>query len=159
MGVLQSLIGFLGRALLSLIFISSGLHKILNWDGTEQFLIQGLNQCLGMSIEYPWLQGWIELGVEHSYALLVAATAVELFCGLMVFLGVNVRFGALLLFLFLIPTTAIFHHFWMLQGPERELQSIMFLKNLSIMGGLLLLVAYGRRGCKSTQCETTNSSK
>ena len=155
MGFLRSLIGFLGRALLSLIFIASGLHKLLNWSASEQFLIQGINECLGMSVGHGWIQEWLEIALQNVYALLATATAVELACGLMIFLGVSARFGALILFLYLIPTTAVFHHFWMLQGVERELQSIMFLKNIAIMGGLLVLVAYGRGGCCEPKTEST----
>jgi putative oxidoreductase len=45
--------------------------------------------------------------------------------------------------LHLIPTTAIFHNFWALQGMEQQDNMINFLKNLAIMGGLLVLAANG----------------
>ncbi|HYT56152.1 MAG TPA: DoxX family protein, partial [Verrucomicrobiae bacterium] len=52
------------------------------------------------------------------------------------------RWGALLLFLYLIPVTLIFHNFWAYSGIEMQTQLVNFLKNLSIMGGLLLVAAY-----------------
>jgi putative oxidoreductase len=43
----------------------------------------------------------------------------------------------------LIPTTLLFHNFWAMQGMEQQDNMIHFLKNLAIMGGLLILAAYG----------------
>jgi len=45
------------------------------------------------------------------------------------------------LFFYLIPTTLFFHNFWSLGGIERQTEMVNLLKNLSIMGGLLLVVA------------------
>jgi putative oxidoreductase len=47
------------------------------------------------------------------------------------------------LFLFLIPTTFIFHNFWAYEGAEYVNQMQHFLKNLAIMGGLALIVGLG----------------
>jgi putative oxidoreductase len=47
------------------------------------------------------------------------------------------------LFLFLIPTTLIFHAFWAYEGLEYVNQMHHFLKNLAIMGGLALIVGLG----------------
>ncbi|MCS7271144.1 MAG: DoxX family protein, partial [Gemmataceae bacterium] len=48
-----------------------------------------------------------------------------------------------LLIVFLIPATVIFHNFWAFEGQEQQMQMIMFLKNLAILGGLLLVVGFG----------------
>jgi putative oxidoreductase len=58
--------------------------------------------------------------------------------GLSVLTGLKAKWGALVLFLFLIPTTLIFHREY-----SNQTQLIMFMKNLAIMGGLLLLVSHG----------------
>ena len=47
------------------------------------------------------------------------------------------------LILFLIPTTLIFHNFWAQSGMEAQNQMAHFLKNIAIMGGLLMLMAFG----------------
>ncbi len=113
-----------GRVLLSLIFILSGVSKIMDWSGTAQLLAaQGLPLV-------PLLLG--------------AATVIEIAGGLALLLGWNARWGAWLLFLYLIPTTLIFHNFWALTGADQQTQLVNFLKNLSIMGGLLLVAAYDR---------------
>ncbi len=144
MHVLQSVVGFLGRAFLSIIFILSGVFKLFDWQNTEQYFTQALTDWIAMSVGSGGVQHFLEWGLANASFLLIVAVAFELIGGLMVFLGLWVRLGALLLFLFMIPATIIFHHFWELQGPDRTLQMTMFMKNLSIMGGLLILMAYGR---------------
>jgi len=44
---------------------------------------------------------------------------------------------------FLVPVTLVFHNFWAYQGAEAQLQTIQFLKNVSIGGGLLAIFAAG----------------
>ncbi len=53
------------------------------------------------------------------------------------------RFAALALFLYLIPVTLIMHNFFGVGGAERQAQTIHFMKNLAIMGGLLMVTASG----------------
>jgi putative oxidoreductase len=112
----------LGRVLLSVIFLLSGLGKIFDWD---------VNAKLMASQGMPLIP-----------LLLAGAIIIELAGGLSVLLGWKARWGALLLFLYLIPTTLIFHDFWAFSGAEMQTQLVNFLKNLSIMGGLLLVAAY-----------------
>jgi uncharacterized membrane protein YphA (DoxX/SURF4 family) len=105
-----------------------------------------------------FLKDWMEMAVNSPTLWLAMAATCEIVGGLLIFLGMWVRFGALILVLFLIPTTFLFHDFWQLQGPDRALEMTMFLKNLSIIGGLLILLAYGKgcgtgKGCESASLE------
>lgn len=111
-----------GRVLLSVIFLLSGLGKIIDWDGNAQAMASQ--------------------GMPLIPLLLIGAIITELVGGLSVLLGWKARWGALLLFLYLIPTTLIFHNFWAFTGAEMQTQLVNFLKNLSIMGGLLLVAAH-----------------
>jgi putative oxidoreductase len=120
-----------GRVLLSLIFILSGVSKIMEWSGTSEFMASE--------------------GLPLVPLLLGAATAIEIAGGLSVLLGWKARWGAWLLFLYLIPTTLIFHDFWAFTGAEQQMQLINFLKNLSIMGGLLLAAAYDKTALSSAR--------
>jgi putative oxidoreductase len=113
----------LGRILLALIFLISGLGKIFDWQGTAGYMASK--------------------GMPLIPFFLLGAIVLELAGGLAVLLGFKARIGALLLIVFLIPATLIFHNFWTLTGMERQIQMIMFLKNLAIMGGLLLVVGLG----------------
>lgn len=120
---MQGILFLIGRILLSLIFIMSGFNKIMRFSGTAEHM---LNQ-----------------GIPLPNIFLVGAIIVEIVAGLMVLIGFQSRIGALLLFLYLIPTTLIFHDFWAFEGQDRQNQIIQFMKNLAIMGGLLTLMASG----------------
>ena len=64
--------------------------------------------------------------------------------GLSVALGLWTRIGAWLLILFLIPVTVMMHGFWGIDDPAAaRTQEIMFMKNLAILGGALLLAHFG----------------
>lgn len=113
-----------GRVFLAIIFMISGVAKFLDWPANVAAM-ESQAGIIGMS----WL--------------LAVAGIVEIMGGLSILTGTFARVGALALFLFLIPVTALFHDFWSFSGAERQLQMAMFLKNLSIMGGLLLVVGFG----------------
>jgi putative oxidoreductase len=68
---------------------------------------------------------------------------IEVLGGLAILVGLYTRLTAWVVFLYLIPTTFIFHNFWAEQGAERINNMIHFQKNLAIMGGLLVLAAFG----------------
>lgn len=64
--------------------------------------------------------------------------------GLAVALGYRARLGAWLLVLFLVPVTFMMHAFWAIPDPAAaQTQQIMFMKNLSMLGGALLIAYYG----------------
>jgi uncharacterized membrane protein YphA (DoxX/SURF4 family) len=113
-----------GRILLSLIFILSGAGKIFDWDGTAGYM-----SAHGMPLVPLFLIGTIVF---------------ELGGGFSVLFGYKAKWGSLLLILFLIPTTFIFHSFWGMTDPMmQKMQMVMFLKNFSIMGGLFLVYSFG----------------
>src|SRR3954471_23026518 len=112
-----------GRILISAIFIVSGISKLTNVAGTAGYMTSA--------------------GIPHAEALAVFAGLCELAGGLAVLFGFLGRLAALGLFLFLIPTTLLFHRFWELEGQEAQMQMVNFLKNLAVMGGLLMLYAHG----------------
>ena len=77
-------------------------------------------------------------GVPAAGVLLVLSIIIEIFGGLSILLGFKAKWGAIALFIFLIPTTLIFH-----TEVTDQIQSIMLLKNFAIMGGLLMVANYG----------------
>ena len=117
----------LGRVLLSLILVMSAIHKISAWNETAEQMTR--------------------VGIPAVPLMLMGAIVFELGGGLSVMFGVKARLGAVLLILFLIPTTAIFHDFWSHEGSERQMQMIQFMKNLAILGGLLLVASFGPGVC------------
>ena len=150
MSSFQKFIAMIGSMCFSVIFILSGINRILNWNATEQMLVNAFLDSLSYTYEYAWIQPVFDVLLPWASTILVVATAVELVGGILLFVGVHVRFAALLLFLFLIPTTYFFHHFWFLQGPERELQMVMFLKNFALFGATLVFLAQGKGEAKKS---------
>lgn len=141
---MQKFVGFLGRLCFSAIFIVAGINKIFNWDASEQYLVNQMLDVLAKSYHHGWAQSLFDQVLPLAPTLLVVGTIAELLGGLLVLLGIQVRLGAFILCLFLIPTTLLFHNFWNLQGAEQQTQMIMFMKNLSIFGGGLILLAFGK---------------
>ncbi len=151
MKVVQIFIACLGRILISLIFILAAIGQILDWQGSLQLLSSGLRTWSGYATSMPSLLPVVDMLQSHASLALIIAVVFMLLGGLLVFFGIKTRFGAFLLLLFLIPTTLIMHAFWILHTPDRELQMTMFMKNLSIMGGVLYLLAFGNGGSKKTK--------
>ncbi|MBV8146458.1 MAG: DoxX family protein [Gammaproteobacteria bacterium] len=111
------------RLLLILLFIVFGWSKLRDYSGTVGYMTH-------VSAPMP------------SVAALVAIV-VEFFVALAVGLGVLTRPLALLLALYTLGTALIAHHFWTMQGGDRYANAINFYKNISIIGGLLLLYVTG----------------
>lgn len=109
----------IGRILLVLIFLKSGAGKIENFGGTAQYMASH-----GIA--------------PYTNFFLVGAIFFELAGSITLILGYYARFGAMLLLIFLIPTTLIFH-----TNFGDQIQMIMFMKNVSMFGGLLVLLAVG----------------
>jgi len=64
--------------------------------------------------------------------------------GLSILLGYRAKLGAWLIVLFLIPVTLMLHKFWLVQDPMMaQVQMILFMKNVSMLGGALLITQFG----------------
>lgn len=120
---LQNAAALTGRILLALIFITSGFAKLTGYEGTAGYM-----QSAGLPL---------------VNVLLPLAILVELGGGLALAFGWKTRLSAAALFLFLIPTTVIFHAYWAAPADQVMMQQINFWKNVSIMGGMLAVVAFG----------------
>lgn len=117
----------LGRLLLSNLFIVSGFKKLTGFKLAAAH----------MAAKMP------SLDPDLIKLLLVLTIAIELGGGLMVLLGWQARWAAAVFFLWMIPVTYIFHAYWGLPPDQMQVQFIQFQKNMAIMGGLLLVIAYG----------------
>jgi len=64
--------------------------------------------------------------------------------GVSILLGYHARIGAALLIAFLVPVTLMMHNFWALEDPQEAMvQQAMFMKNLAMLGGVLLIAHFG----------------
>lgn len=112
----------ISRALVALIFIMSGVGKLMAFGGTAQMM------------------GGV--GFPAPQFFLVCAIVFELFGGLALLVGYKTRIAAAALIVFLIPATLIFHAAH-LGGPDGQMQVVQVLKNLAIMGALVKFLADG----------------
>ncbi|NJK61762.1 MAG: DoxX family protein [Synechococcaceae cyanobacterium SM2_3_1] len=115
---IQTFIPFIARAFIVIIFIRSGFSKLMDFSGIQETIA--------------------DQGLPFAAFLTVLAIIFELVGAAFVISGFKARIGALLLLLFLIPTTVIFHN--LIADPDETTQ---FLKNLAIIGGLLMVMVYG----------------
>jgi uncharacterized membrane protein YphA (DoxX/SURF4 family) len=114
----------LGRFCLSLVFLVAGLSKLFHYSATLQLMESH--------------------GIPGAALLLPFATTIEILGALSLSLGYRTKASTVVLGLYLIPVTLAFHRFWSFSGEARQVQSIEFLKNISIFGGLTLTYAYQR---------------
>lgn len=119
----------LPRVLLSLLFIVGGFGFLTNFEGTATFVATGLT---------PW-------GLA-SIATLATAIAIvlKLGGGLMLLVNYKTNYAAWMLITFTVLATLMFHTNW--SGADAQMQMTSFLKNLAIIGGLLL---YAKCFCKT----------
>ncbi len=121
MQALNNVGALVGRILLALIFTLSGIMKLTHLAGTAAYMAKA-----GMMMTMP---------------LAIAAGIIELGGGILLMLGLRTRVVALILFLFLIPVTVIFHII-----PGGQMNQVNTMKNFAIMGGLLVVASLGGGG-------------
>src|SRR5271165_2287579 len=103
------------------------------------FIFGALNNFSHQSIAYAAAQGVPLASVAVPLAGIIALAG-----GLSILLGYRARIGAWLVVLFLIGVTPMMHNFWAVKDPMMaQIQMIMFLKNLSMLGGALLVSQFG----------------
>jgi putative oxidoreductase len=74
----------------------------------------------------------------------LGAIAFLLAGGISILIGYKARVGAALLLLFLVLASYWFHDFWTFEDPQQQqMQMISFMKNLSLMGAMLIIIARG----------------
>ena len=114
----------IGRIVLVIIFIASGFGKFADLSGTAAYIA-------GKGLPFPQL-------------LAAAAGTGELICGLAIAIGWQTRLAAIGLIVFTAAAAFFFHDFWNLPvGAERANQMVHAMKNLSIIGGLIVLAVAG----------------
>jgi putative oxidoreductase len=85
-----------------------------------------------------------QAGVPTAKLLVPASGILALVGGLSILLGYKAKIGAWLLVLFLVPVTLLMHNFWAVKDPMMaQMQMAMFLKNVTMLGGALLISQFG----------------
>jgi putative oxidoreductase len=131
------------------IAISKDVEAISFWQGAVVvlgrfffaliFLMAGANHFSGQTIAFAASQGvpLASFAVPFSGVLAIAG-------GLSILLGYRAKLGAWLIVLFLVPVSLMMHKFWLVQDPMMaQIQMILFMKNVSMLGGALLISQFG----------------
>lgn len=121
---MKSIIDLIGRVFLAVIFLFEAYDSWRYWDETQRQM---------MECGLTWQQDLLLSG--GIFALLLG--------GILLLIGYRTTFGTILLLLYWVPVTLIVHDFWNHPPPELRLQSILFMKNLAVTGGLLIVLVNG----------------
>lgn len=118
----NSFVTLVGRILFATIFVLSGFFHFSQQD-----------------IGYA-----AQAGVPMASFLVPASGILALLGGLSILLGYRAKIGAWLVVLFLVPVTLAMHNFWAVKDPMMaQIQMAMFMKNVSMLGGALLISQFG----------------
>jgi putative oxidoreductase len=113
----------IGRWLLAWYFLSQGWALANGWDQT--------------------IHDMVAKGLPVAPLLLALALLVMVLGSLSLILGYQIRYGAMLLFAFVVMTSVAMHDFWLMHPPQQQAEYEIFARNIAIAGGLLLLAGMG----------------
>jgi len=103
------------------------------------FLMSGPRHFLSQTIAYAASQGVLLASIAVPVSGVIA-----LLGGLSILLGYRAKLGAWLIVLFLVGVTPMMHKFWVVSDPMMyQVQFAMFMKNVSMLGGALLISQFG----------------
>ena len=113
----------IARGLLALMFILAGFSKFAGLAGTAGYIASK--------------------GLPMPAVLAFATAALEVVAGIALAIGFQARWAALALALFTLLASVLFHNFWAMPAEQVMVQQLMFMKNLAVAGGLLLVFSFG----------------
>lgn len=111
------------RVLLALMFVLAGLSKFADLQGTAGYIASR--------------------GLPLAALAAFGVAALEVLGGLALAVGLRARWAAGALALFTVAASLLFHNFWAMPADQAFVNQLMFMKNLSVVGGLLMVVAFG----------------
>jgi putative oxidoreductase len=120
---LKNPLALIGRILIAVMFVPAGFQKLMGYAGTV-----GYAASAGMPLP--------EVGVGVAIVL-------EIVGGLALLLGWGTRWVALILGVFTLVASFIFHAFWSVPAEAVMVTQLLFWKNIAIVGGLLGFAAHG----------------
>ena len=115
---MTNILDLLARILISTLFFTNGIFKIMNYDGTVS-----------------WMEGYTIPGI-----LIIPAIILEILGPILIILGYQTKITAAFLSLFCLATAIIFHNDF-----SNQMQLTSFLKNIALAGGFLFLVINGSK--------------
>ena len=122
----DSSLTLIARLAIALLFVPAGLAKLGDFAGTTGYISS--------------------VGLPLPAAGAAAAIVLEIVAGAALALGFFTRFAALALAVFTGLASVIFHAYWVVPADQAYIQQLLFYKNIAVVGGLLILAAYGAGG-------------
>jgi len=119
----HDIVTLVGRIVMSWFFLSSGFGKLADEAAFSGFLAK-------RGVPAPSFMGWLGAIVEFGG-------------GLLILLGIKIRYAATLMILFVIVATLISHRYWEFTGEAFGVQRTNFWKNVTIIGGFLFMYLAG----------------
>lgn len=120
---LQNPLALTGRWLLAVLFLPAGINKITGFANTVGYIKS--------------------VGLPMPTVGALIALAVEVLCGLALLLGFGTRIAAMILAIFTLVASFIFHPYWNVSADQQLIPFLLFYKNIAVVGGLFILAAYG----------------
>jgi len=117
------LLALVGRVLVAYLFIPAGLSKVMGFAGTVGYISS--------------------VGMPLPSVAAVIAIIVELGFGIALLVGYKTRIAAIVLAVFTLVASFFFHPFWAVPEAQKMMVTLLFNKNIAVVGGLLALAAFG----------------
>lgn len=111
------------RVLLALMFVGAGISKFAGLEGTAGYIASK--------------------GLPLAGLLALGTATLEVVAGLALAFGLQARWAAGALALFTVAASLLFHNYWAMPADQAYVNQLMFMKNLAVAGGLLMVVAFG----------------
>ncbi len=127
MNQLSNPLALIARILMAAMFVMAGFSKIGGFEGTVGYIASK--------------------GLPLASVVAVLTIILEIAGGLAIMVGYKARIAAFLLGGFTLLAALIFHNFWAVPAEQAFVQNMLFMKNISIAGGLFLLAALGSGSC------------
>jgi putative oxidoreductase len=123
MNALQAPFALLARLFMVALFLPAGIRKIGGFEGTAGYIAS-------VGLPFPTLGAAI-------------AVVVEIVAPLLLLVGLQTRWAALVLAVFTLVASVFFHNYWAMPAEQQFMQQLMFMKNMGVVGGLLAITAFG----------------
>lgn len=120
---LQDALNLAARLLIVALFLPAGIGKLTGFDGTVGYIASA--------------------GLPLAAVGAALAVAVEIGASLALLAGFGTRIAAVVLAVFTLAASVFFHAYWLVPADQAYVNQLLFFKNIAVVGGLLMLVAYG----------------
>jgi putative oxidoreductase len=120
---LQDPLALAGRLLLAMLFLPAGIGKITGFAGTVGYISS--------------------VGLFMPRVVAALALVIEISGGVALIAGYGTRVAAIVLAVFTLVASVIFHPYWSLPAAEQMIPHLLFFKNIAVVGGLLTLATWG----------------